>query len=139
MFILSTILNITNDRYRESKFRRTRSKSKGKESRKEIGRFGYRLYKSCRGIEQFVRCKRCSKDNGSIRSKSKQQQSSNSQIARIRVYLSLIPIFIFYNSHLWTLLFIIDMSFADELLYINIQQINVIINTLQRFNNIGVV
>src|SRR6185503_17537895 len=114
MFILSTILNITNDRYRESKFRRTRSKSKGKESRKEIGRFGYRLYKSCRGIEQFFRRERSSKDNGSIRSKSKQLEGSNSQFAkgtreRIRITLSLIPLFIFYNSHLWTLLFIIDM------------------------------
>jgi hypothetical protein len=134
MFILSTILNTYNDYTR-----RTRKSDTSKESGKEVGRFGYGLYKSCRGIEQFVRRKRSSKDNGSIRSKSKQQQSSNSQVARIRVYLSLIPLFIFYNSHLWTLLFIIDMSFADELLYINIQQINVIINTLQRFNNIGVV
>jgi len=134
MFILSTILNTYNDYTR-----RTRKSDTSKESRKEIGRFGYGLYKGCRGIEQFVRCERSSKGNGSIRSKSKQQQSSNSQVARIRVYLSLIPLFIFYNSHLWTLLFIIDMSFADELLYINIQQINVIINTLQRFNNIGVV
>ena len=131
MYILSSILNIDN-----GYFRRTRSAVESKASRKETCRLGTNIQRS---KERSIECRdtrRLGKDNGSIRSKSK-QRTLYLEAQRIRVYLSLIPLFIFYNPQLWTLLFIIDASFTDELITFNIIQLNSIVSNIQMFINRG--
>lgn len=133
MFILSSILNTYNDSTRKGRTSRKDRTCKGKACRT---RQCFR-YSKARSSKLF-QLGRFSQSYESIRSKSKQCTLYTKE-SRIRLYLSLIPLFIFYNPYILIAIIYIDMLFADELIYINAMLINVIIESLQRFNNIGVV
>lgn len=134
MFILSTIDNIINDY-----IRRTGKSTKGKTCRKETRGTRDSIRDSKERSSGSRELSGLGKDNVSICCKGRQCSQYLESFARIRITLSLIPLYFLYNSHLWTLLFIIDMSFSDELININIIQLNTIVQNIQRFNNIGVV
>lgn len=134
MFILSSILNIYN-----GYSRRGRKTSKGIACGKETSRIGNSIRDSKTRSSGSRELSRLGENNVSICCQSRQRTFYLESFARIRITLSLIPLYFLYNSHLWTLLFIIDMSFSDELININIIQLNTIVQNIQRFNNIGVI
>ena len=134
MFILSMFTNRGN-----GYTRRTRKAFESKACREEIGRIG----KCISGYEErsvtMRNPRRFDKGDVSPSRQSKQCTSSYQARTRISLLIKLIPLFIFYNPQLWTLLFIIDISFSDELIMINAIQLNSIISNIQMFINRGVV
>lgn len=71
-----------------------------------------------------------------IRVRTKQDSILQGECSKTDIKERLIPFtlffyYIIYSPYIWVLLFIIDTSFADELIAYNFYNLNVIINTTQ--------